>query len=329
MDLSVDEVTASIPDSPTYREGASMWIWDDAGEWGLPRIGVEAVGANWETSRAVMLNLGFPDGRLLAFSYDEVPHPLNDDQGRPRVLGAGPVRLECLEPFVHWRGVFDGTAVVMDVKDQIAGRTPRDARDFDRAVVRLEVEAHMAAPPWVKGTQRPEGTYLVEEHRFEQLFTATGNLSVDGETKPFRGGGLRIHRKGGIRGEFKDWFGHCWQSSRFPSGRAFGFLHRQARLDGSVTYHEGWLMDRGDVLPARAIGTPWMTGTEPAGEDVSFSLRTSDGDVHIEAETFVTSFRPPSPLGDGRLKPTLQSAITRCRWDGETAFGMLERSAYL
>ena len=75
LDPKIDEVTPEAPSSPEHREGASMWIWDDAGRFGLPRIAVEALGATWETSRTTTLNFGEPDGRLL-LSWDAAPpHP--------------------------------------------------------------------------------------------------------------------------------------------------------------------------------------------------------------------------------------------------------------
>src|SRR5206468_3228718 len=63
MELTEDEVTTTIPPTPEYREGTSMWIWDDAGRVGLPRIAVEALGATWETSRNASVNVVLPDGR--------------------------------------------------------------------------------------------------------------------------------------------------------------------------------------------------------------------------------------------------------------------------
>ena len=166
--------------------------------------------------------------------------------------------------------------------------------------LRLELDSTMALPPWVVGSLEPEGHFNPGEHRFEQLFRATGTLSLDGAETPFVGGGLRIHRTGGDRGQFQDWYGHCWQSSLFPSGRGFGFIHYHPRPDGSARFREGWLSDGGEIVPARVDRTPWMTGAVPAGEDVSFTLRTPDRTVHIEAETFVSTFRRTGPAVDSR-----------------------------
>jgi hypothetical protein len=331
MELSSDEMTADAPTAPTFREGVSIWLWDDAGRFAFPRIGVEAVGATWETAFGVALCMALPGGRLLLVIEDGAPHPVSDEDGRPRVLGAGPLGFRCVEPFAHWRVEFDGDVASTDVDAYLSGGSPRitDEGETGRVPLKLEIDARMVTPPWVYGRHEPEGGGVAGEHRYEQLCTVTGTVQVGGYSTPFSGGGLRIHRKGGNRSDYGDFYGHNWQSARFPSGRAFGFIHYRPRPDGSVKYREGWLLDGGELLPARVEGTPWMTETRPSGEDVSFTLNTANGAFRIAGETFVSSFRPPRQIGDGTAFPLLQSGIARYQWDDETAFGMIERSALL
>jgi hypothetical protein len=331
MELSSDEMTADAPTAPTYREGVSIWLWDDAARFGFPRIGVEAVGATWDTAFGVALCMAKPGGDLLLVTEDGPPHPVSDGDGRPRVLGAGPLSFRCVEPFAQWRVEFDGDTVATDVDAYLArgqSHAPSDA-DTARCPLTLEIVASMVGPPWVYGTREPEGSRVAGEHRFEQLCAVTGTVRVDGRSTPFTGGGLRVHRKGGNRSDYGDFYGHVWQSAWFPSGRAFGLIHYRPRPDGSVKYREGWVLDGGKVVPARVEGTPWMTATRPSGEDVSFTLRTAKGSVRIAGETFMSSFRPPRQVGDGTAFPLLQSGIARYQWDDETAFGMIERSALL
>jgi hypothetical protein len=329
LEPAFDEMTASTPSSPTYREGVSIWLWDDAGRFGFPRVGVEAVGRNWKTSFGVALCMGMPDGRLFLVSRDEPPLPVCDGRGRPRVLGAGPLRFESLEPLAHWRITFEGDALAIDVNDFLARGTPRPvpSNSTEQIALTLDVDARMVTPPWVQGTLDPEGDWVAGEQRLEQLCTVTGTVTLGGEKNAFTGGGLRIHRKGGNRSDYRDFYGHNWQSALFPSGRAFGFIHYHPRPDGSVKYREGWLLDEGEIMPARVTETPWMTDTQPSGEDVSFTLHTRKGSVCIVGETFVSSFRPPRPVDEGTTFPLLHSGIAKYRWDNEVAYGMIERSA--
>lgn len=331
MDAAVDEITAGIPASPSYREGVSMWVWDDAGRFGFPRIGVEAVGATWTTSFRIAFCLAHPGGRLHLVTDDHPPLPVADERGRPRVLGAGPLRFECIEPFRHWRLTFDGSVVSLEADEHLRGGVARVGLDSaqDTVPVQLRLDALAEVPPWFQGSHDPEGHAVAGEHRFEQLCSVTGEVDLGGAVTPFTGGALRVHRKGGDRNDYGSFPGHNWQSARFPSGRAFGFIHYRPQPDGTPTYREGWLLDGGEVVPAQVQGTPWMTDTRSSGEDVSFTLRTATDEVHIGGTTFVSSLRPPRAVGDGIFFPLLQSGIARYRWDDEEAYGMVERSARL
>jgi hypothetical protein len=352
LDDSTDEVTVQTPSAPEYREGVSMWIWDDAGRVGLPRVAVEAVGATWETARGATLNLATPDGKVLLAWANEPPHPAADSAGRPRRFGAGPLRFDCIEPFSRWRLIFDGQAMQTTVHEQIAGRTPlpvqaaQVVRDGDQRLgaepiprpletsslsdvpVGIDIETRMAVPPWVQGSLGGEG-FIPGEDRFEQLFTAEGVVRIDGQEIPLVGGGLRIHRKGGNRTDPADFFGHCWHSALFRSGRAFGFIHYFPRPDGSRKFCEGWVIDGGTRLAAQVLDTPWLQRMQPSGETITFTLRTARGDVHVEGETFMSVFFPPRQMAEGVTFPPLQQGIARYRWEGEEAYGMIERSAYI
>ena len=300
---------------------------------GYPAMGVEALRRGGETSYSVMLSLVFANGRVWSVRTDAERMPVLNQLDRPRVLGAGPLRFECVEPFARWRVSFDGVATLGEVRDQLVEVTrapdPRSEVAADYVALRLDLDSTMALPPWVVGSLEHEGHFNPGEHRFEQLFRATGSLSTDGAETSFVGGGLRIHRTGGERGQFQDWYGHCWQSSLLPSGRGFGFIHYHPRPDGSARFSEGWLFDGAEIVPARVEGTPWMTRAVSAGEDVSFSLRTPNRTVRIEAETFVSTFRRTGPGVNSPDPLVLQSGITRCRWGNEESHGMIERSAFL
>src|SRR5689334_20809510 len=114
---------------------------------------------------------------------------------------------------------------------------------------------------------------------------AGGCISVDAPTP----GGLRIRRQGVRR--LEGFWGHCWQSALFPSGRAFGYIAYPPRPDGKPTFNEGYLyLGRdGDLIPARVVEAPWLTRLEPRGEDVSVVLETAEGTERIEGETVLST----------------------------------------
>jgi hypothetical protein len=163
------------------------------------------------------------------------------------------------------------------------------------------VEARMAVPPWVQGALQADAASALETSvegdlmggdRYEQLFRATGSVRVAGEEHVFTGTGLRIRRQGVRR--LEGFWGHCWQSALFPSGRAFGYIAYPPRPDGRPTFNEGYLYlgdsaGDGELIAARVVEAPWLTRLQPLGEDVSVVLETADGTHRIEGETVLST----------------------------------------
>jgi hypothetical protein len=330
LDEAREFVFAKQPDEPEMRESVNVWMWDDGVEFGMPRIGIEAVGDQWET-HDVQCNIALADGRLLLLFEPGKVHDAKGPDGRPRVLGAGPLSFELVQPFVHWHMRLHGTAVATTVEAQIAGRRPSGA---ERVPVEIEVDLHSAVPPFENGTLRAESAKVLAEQeegilmggpRFEQLFRAKGTFTVDGKRSALNGGGLRIRRRG-IRRIARFW-GHAWQSAVFPSGKAFGHLVYPPRGDGKPTYNEGYVFDGdGALIAARVVQAPWLRRMQPRGEDVSVVLETQRGTVRIHGETQLSAFHA-IPVTENADFPILHQSIVRYTWDGETANGMLERSS--
>jgi hypothetical protein len=225
------------------------------------------------------------------------------------------------------RGGVDETAVDTALTQQ---------RLRTRRVVALDRLNHPGHQPFdrARGVGAVEGD-LMGGPRYEQLFRATGAVRVGGVEYSFTGSGLRIRRQGVRR--LEGFWGHCWQSAPFVSGRAFGYIAYPPHPDGQPTFNEGYLFDGdGDLIPARVVQAPWLTTLQPLGEDVSVVLETAGRTVHIEGETVVSThdITDPSEIPADQLAklanwtfPALQQAGVRYRWDGEETYGMLERSS--
>jgi hypothetical protein len=333
LDDEREFVWASQPDDPDLRESVNVWLWDDGVDLGMPRVGVEAQADQWDT-HDVQVNLAFADGRVFnVFGPGAVHDPLGAD-GRPRILGAGPLAFELVEPFRHWRARIDGTATATTVQAQIDGWFP--GGPGDAVPIEADLDLVSAVPPWENGTLIEEAGHVLATQeegdlmggpRFEQLFRVTGRVRVGDDERELRGRGLRIRRRG-IR-RLASFWGHAWQSALFPSGRAFGSLVYPPRADGKSTYNEGFVFDpdRGRV-PARVVQAPWLNTLRAAGEDVTVVLESELGTTTVHGETILSTFMvmPPS-VGGGGIN--LQQAIVRYTLDGETANGMLERSRSL
>src|SRR5829696_3497564 len=182
-------VFAEQPADPEMRESVNTWVWDDGTDFGMPRIGVEAVADQWET-HDIQFNLAFADGRVLnMFGSGKVHDPLGAD-GKPRILGAGPIEFELVKPFEHWKAHIRGDATVTTIEAQIGGAQPGSGTG-EVVPVELEYDIRSAAPPWESGSlletagrvlaTQEEGD-LMGGPRFEQLFRTTGTLRV-GDTE--------------------------------------------------------------------------------------------------------------------------------------------------
>jgi hypothetical protein len=330
LDDEREFVFARQPDDPDMRESVNAWLWDDSGgPVGLPRLGVEAVADQWET-HDLQLNVTTTTGRNLNRFGTGPVHPALGSDGKPRLLGAGPLVFELVEPFRHWRMRFDGLATPSTVEDQIGGRRS----DAAEVPVLIDLDIRSTVPPWENGALLPEARRVLDEQdegalmggpRFEQLSRATGTVRIGDEERAFDGGALRVRRQGVRRlGTFR---GHAWQSAVFPSGRAFGYITYPPRDDGLATYNEGYLFEGdGRLVPAWVVEAPWLRRLQPSGEDVSVVLETAQGTTRIGGSSVMSNFMVMGGVGSGADFPVLQQAIARYSWEGETAQGMMERS---
>jgi hypothetical protein len=338
IDPAREYVFAERPDNPEMRDSVSFWVFDDLAEVGLPRIGIEAVASNWDAHQ-IQVNVVLADGTVYRLRDEGKSWPTGGPDGKPAVLGAGPLVFTCIAPFDRWTMTFDGQAVRTSSADLAAGR-----KDGPLEHVRFHVEATMAVPPWVQGAMRADADSQLKTSavgdmmggpRYEQLFRATGTVAVAGTEHGFTGSGLRIRRQGVRR--LEGFWGHCWQSALFASGRAFGYIAYPPRPDGQPNFNEGYIYSGdGELVAARVVEAPWLRRLQPRGEDVSVVLETDRGTVRIDGETVVSThdITDPAQLPAEELAkmadwtfPALQQAGVRYRWDGEESIGMLERSS--
>jgi hypothetical protein len=318
------------PDDARVRQAANIWLHDDAGRFALPRFGVERVARDWDRP-AVQANIAFAGGRVLVGNTVADAHPAYDSHGSPAVLGSGPLRLQCLEPFRRWSLSFHGPAVDTDVAGQAAGHVATGPR----VDVSIDAELTMVVPPWVESDGSAEQKTTIDSgHRHEQLFTARGTLRA-GDDPPveFTASGLRIYRQG-VR-VMTHFGGHTWQAAVFPSGRAFGYTAFPDSPDGTPGYARGFVFDGSRMYPATPAEVPWLTTFQPEDGDVGFALRSELGTHRVEARTTTScatagraALASVAALNSGTADRDLflHQGGARYTWDGESAYGMIERA---
>jgi hypothetical protein len=318
------------PRDPEMRESASIWLYEDSGAFALPRVGIEAEAKSWD-QRGYQANFALGGGRILQARGSGAAHAPFGPDGRPTVLGAGPLQFRCIEPFRRWAMTYDGTAVDGSVEQQIA----RELDPERQIPVRVDVEMQMATPAWVhdyspervarmSDAERGEANSMGIGWRLEHTFRGEGTLHLDGGTRRFRCTGSRIKRQS-VR-PLASFRGHCWQSALFPDGRAFGYITYPPAGDGSEPFNQGYIFQDGRMVPARVTRIPWLRRPVGEGEDVSLELESELGVARIEARSLFSTFMIMGKRDGLPFDFELQQAGARYTWDGMTAFGMMERS---
>ena len=332
LGLQREYVFETVPDEPGMRDAVNMWLWDDSGWVGLPRIAVEAIAPDWD-NHTIQMTTVLPEGRVLRNTDAGAAHsPLGSD-GKATILGAGPISFECIEPYRRYRVRYDGEANDTSY-EALLHRAPPSGR----ASLAYEIECETVAPPWVQGSMSEHAAGMMSGtaeadfmggERLEQVFRATGWVRIDGLERPFAGGGLRVKRQG-VR-KVAGFWGHCWQSARFPSGKAFGYIAYPPRPDGTSSYNEGYVfLGDGELVPARVTRAPFLTHMAFKDEDVGLELETRGGTIRIAARTLMSvpslSTGAQQKMVDSINFPPLLQSIVRYDWDGEVGHGMTERS---
>ena len=256
--------------------------------------------------------------------------------GKARVLGSGPLRMEMVEPYRKWRLHYDGLPIETTVEELVTqGRNAATdpSSGLKRTPLKVELELDMVAPCWVQDNpeaklkdlnprEQADAEAMGIGYRMEQLCRGRGTYTLDGETRDFTCTGLRIHRQsyrplGGFRG-------HVWQSAVFPDGRAFGHCVYPPGDDGA-TYNEGYVYSGGKFYPAKAKTIPWLKEKIAEGEDVSVELESELGVTRISGRSKFNTFSE-YVFGPGTFNFNQGGALFE--WDGQQAYGMMERSFF-
>jgi hypothetical protein len=329
LDPEKDRVLAAQPADPEMRESVSVWLFEESGTFGFPRMGIEAEAGSWH-DRRLQAAFTFPDGRALNGAARGAPPSAIDADGRPTIIGAGPLTFRCIEPFRRWTMAYEGHALDGRVQEQIdGGYGKRGSKP-----IKLHVDMTMVTPAWVQETRIDPNMSATEKanagamgigYRFEHHLRAVGTYEIDGKTYEFKGVGTRIHRQS-IR-RLEGFFGHCWLSAVFPDGSAFGSLAYPPRegSNGEYSYNDAVIYKNGRLIPARIIQAPFLRRIVPAGDEMVLELESDLGRTVIEGTTALNTFRIGNPDIGGL---NLQQGGALFRWGGQQAYGMCERSTH-
>src|SRR5262249_34459577 len=90
------------------------------------------------------------------------------------------------------------------------------------------------------------------------------------------------------------------------------------------TYNNAYIYQDGKMYKARATKIPFLRNIMREGDDVSLELESELGTTRIEGATTLCTFHMGNPGVNGFNN---QQSGVRYSWDGNVAFGMIERSS--
>lgn len=310
------------------RDGINIWFFEENGDFGVPRLAVDAVTPDWD-NRVTCANFAFRGGRVLDGRGTHPSVPVADENGKNTILGNSVLQFRCLEPHGQWRVTYEDDVIDSTSAEQIA----RAMDDTRRTRIRLDAVITQVPPRWGQFYSiedvRPEAGWMGRGWRYEVPCNVSGTLEIDGKPRNFKANGNLIRRKS-RRTDSLAFPGHCWLAAHFPDGRAFGcnvYPVEGPTADhniGKPHFNTGYLFQNGKVREARVVHAPWLRDLIFEGEDMTVVLETELGLTTIKGESLLSTFMPAWPSMGG---VNLHQGGVRFTWDDQTAIGMTERSS--
>ncbi|GAA0604134.1 hypothetical protein GCM10009547_02390 [Sporichthya brevicatena] len=238
----------------------------------------------------------------------------------------GTLSFRCDEPLTTWTVTGDAMARPTDIDELGSGLLT------DREVVPVQFEYRFDAltPLWDLGAADMSDQSWAHRH-YEQPGRFAGRLRCGDQEWELAGTGIRDHSYGPRN--FANFRRGSWAHAEFPSGRSFVAL-RMWDNDDVVALNRGFICEDDKLREITPLDMPTL---ESAGADPrAMTVRLDDGgrEVVIEVEvlsSMTQTLSEPNEVLQGvdRTDPRikiLNDAMVRCRWDGEEAYGLCERS---
>jgi hypothetical protein len=330
LPVEKERVVNAPPDVALWSENLLFAFYDpvnDLGFW----LHLGTYPRDWTLwEDRVLIFLPGEQGVLGWWGYHQTPEEL-------RPAGAN-LSFRCVEPFRKWHLSYVGVLSHQTDAEMRAGWM----RDERRQRVALEIDVECRTPVWDAHTSATARTghggmqsqEWASEH-YEQLYVATGTVSLPTGTVDFHGTGWRDHSRGPRdMAMVNNWGGHIIAGALYPeSGRAWG-LSRYYDKRGMITLEGGFVVDDGVFEHAEVLDAPRLRHLQLSDEAMPIHLRWSGGELQLEVRSvrsmWLTMFRSLLPGVDLAGEGTIYALnFAECRWDDETAHVYMERSDML
>ncbi len=241
--------------------------------------------------------------------------------------GSGMFSMRCEEPWRRWTMRFRGAVRDVTGAELRAGAVT----DQHHHVASLDLSWEAMSPVWDLGA-RMSGQTWARAH-YEQACRVTGALLLGDERWEIDGTGIRDHSRGPrVFGTVRE---HWWLNGQFPSGRSFAVLQVLNHGDDVTPLSHGYVSD-GKTLEQAEVVDVEVVAADAHGAPLRtrLRLRAETGEHEITGrilQSMPFGMGSPNELVLGRAVSaatplTLRECQTEYTWDGETAYGLTERS---
>lgn len=261
------------------------------------------------------------DEFLVARSF---AHRTTADQTRGPVGAA--LRYHCEEPFSTWRKTFRGAA------RRVSGAALRAGAVGDGAHVPLEFElVYTAMGPEFQLGDMAEQNWAAQH--YEQHCTVAGHIVVDGTTIELSGSGIRDHSRG--TRDLTSLRNHLWVHGEWADGRTFCLMYignqdGTGRMNHAV-FSDGRTLRYGSLAGPAPLLDDWRNHADDFemifdvdGEKIGITARLQQvAGLTLAGPGELAMGANPGPALNHHL---LAEAMTRFEWDGDTGYGLSERT---
>jgi hypothetical protein len=303
---------------PLWSENYLSYVWSPANEVGIyvhlcRRAGPIEV---WDEQVIIAL----PGDRYLlakAFAEGVIDHG-------PSVAG---IHFRCDEPYKQWTKRFRGGARLL------TGDQYRSGPLTDGAHIAVEWETTWTAfsPPFDFGTGTLDQSWAVGH--YEQHHHVAGMLRFLDERYDITGTGMRDHSWGAR--DYQEIGTTTWLHAQFPDSGRWLMAVLVTGVPPKPRFEFAVVGDGSAATVANAAGMPEATVLEDGSAAYTLTLTHEDGTRSTVKATVLNALRAalvgPSEIALGTLAAPEANhhyidAFTRYDWDGDTGYGITERS---
>ena len=197
--------------------------------------------------------------------------------------------------------------------------------------LRFELRFSGLARVWDLSRHVGDQVWAAEGVHWEQACAANGWIEYDGKRTSFSGTGIRDHSRG--KRDTTHFGPHFWLNGAFPSGRCFGLLYIAPTPGQPQALNHAYVIRNGELEDAEVLALP---ADRSFPKPFEIRLRDAEGTHRITGELvhdMTFSFFAPNEILLGRdlehAERYLNEGQIRWTWDGETGYGLGERTVKL